>query len=226
MKQFPKLLVNEVIGINLKFLLTILSIAFIIGSFPPTMEASTMVNDMFDNEEEIQLEEENEEATDEQLTTANSPSFIGSFIQLIFALAIVIGLIIFIAKYLRKKNGFLKKHQVIENYGGIAVGSNKSIQTIKIGDRFFVIGVADNIELLMEITDPETIEQLKNQEETTDSLEKWKSKLVKQPIESSQTKNQNFTSLFNKELTTMKEGRKKVYQKLKESSKVNDHSSD
>ncbi|WP_208592511.1 flagellar biosynthetic protein FliO [Gracilibacillus suaedae] len=190
-----------------------------------------MVNEILDNQEEIQLEEENEvndsegvTETDDQLTV-ESPTFIGSFIKLILALAIVIGLIVLISKYLRKKNGFLKKHQVIENYGGITVGSNKSIQTIKIGDRFYVIGVAENIELLMEITDPVTIEQLIKQEETSDSLDKLKAKLTKQPSESTKSSNQNFTSLFNKELNTMKEGRKKVYQKLKESSQKNDDSS-
>ncbi|MGP4040287.1 flagellar biosynthetic protein FliO [Gracilibacillus sp. D59] len=194
---------------------------------PINLAASGMVNDMFKNQEEVQQEEEseNEPATDKELSNVDSPGFIGSFVKLLFALAIVIGLIMLISKYLRKKNGFLKKHQVIENYGGISVGSNKSIQTIKIGDRFYVIGVAENIELLMEITDPETIEQLMKQEENNDSLDKLKAKLVKQPTGAPNTSNQNFTSLLNKELNTMKEGRKKVYQKLKESSHKNDHSS-
>ncbi len=143
---------------------------------PINIEASGMVNDMFDNQEEMQQEQEdeNEAVTDDQLETVDSPSFIGSFIKLIVALAIVIGLIVLISKFLRKKNGFLKRHQVVENFGGISVGSNKSIQTIKIGDRFYVIGVAENIELLMEITDPKTIEQLMKQEETDDSLDKLK----------------------------------------------------
>ncbi len=197
----------------------------LVWASPVNLVASGMVNDMFDNQEEIKQEEEidNEAVTDEEHSAVDSPSFIGSFIKLIFALAIVIGLIVLISKYARKKNGFLKKHQVIENYGGITVGSNKSIQTIKIGDRFYVIGVADNIELLMEITDPETMEQLMIQEETSDSLDKLKAKLTKQPAEPSKNSNQNFSSLFNKELNTMKEGRKKVYQKLKESSQKNDH---
>ncbi|WP_091485441.1 flagellar biosynthetic protein FliO [Gracilibacillus orientalis] len=194
---------------------------------PINIEASGMVNDMFDNQEEIQQEQEdeNEAVTDDQLETVDSPSFIGSFIKLIVALAVVIGLIVLISKFLRNKNGFLKKHQVVENLGGISVGSNKSIQTIKIGDRFYVIGVAENIELLMEITDPKTIDQLMKQEETDDSLDKLKAKLIKQPAESSKSSNQDFTSLFNKELNTMKEGRKKVYQKLKESSQKNNDSS-
>ncbi|WP_163579874.1 flagellar biosynthetic protein FliO [Gracilibacillus saliphilus] len=218
------------INISLKLCISILFISFLVGFSPNNLEAR-MVNEILDNQEEIQLEEENQvdesegvTETDDQLAV-ESPSFIGSFFKLILALAVVIGLIVLISKFLRKKNGFLKKHQVIENYGGITVGSNKSIQTIKIGDRFYVIGVADNIELLMEITDPNTIEQLMKKEETSDSLDKLKAKLTKQPVESTKSSNQNFTSLFNKELNTMKEGRKKVYQKLKESSRKNDDSS-
>ncbi|WP_319958808.1 flagellar biosynthetic protein FliO [Gracilibacillus pellucidus] len=184
-----------------------------------------MVDEMLDNQDEIQSEDEvsdTDVVVDEQDTPIQSSSFIGSFIQLLLALAFIIALIVLISKWVKKKNGFLGKQQILENYGGITVGPNKTIQTIKIGERFFVVGVADNIDLLMEITDADTIEKLKNQEEERDALDKLTSKWKKEPKEIKTNDTSQFMSLFNKELSAMKEGRKKVYQKLKESSKDND----
>src|SRR5699024_7244223 len=147
-----------------------------------------------------------------------------SLFKLIVALAFVIGLIVLISKMLQKRNGFLKRHQVIENYGGITVGANKSIQTIKIADQFFVIGVGENIELLMEITDQKTIEQLVTEkEEMPNSINAIKEKLQKPSNKTPDQQKQNFEMLFNKELNTMKESRKRIMKKWKERQNRNDH---
>src|SRR5699024_8314541 len=147
------------------------------------------------NSENMQSDNNIQEAE----TTIDSPSFLSSLFRLIVALAIIIGLIVFISKWLQKRNGFLKRHQVIENYGGITVGANKSIQTIKIADQFYVIGVGENIELLMEITDQQTIEQLvAEKEEMPNSIYSIKEKLKKTSNKTSVQQNQNFEMLFNK----------------------------
>ncbi|WP_058307803.1 flagellar biosynthetic protein FliO [Gracilibacillus massiliensis] len=201
------------------FVIALISLAII-----PPIGAFASVYDDYENQTEKSDEEENQtenpgEPIDSGIEdpVVDSPNLFFSFLQLFIALAFVIGLIFIISKFLQKKNGFLKRHKVIENYGGITVGSNKSIQTIKIGDRFYVVGVADNIELLMEITDENTIEQLISQEENTnDSFNKIKEKLTKSSSDFQDQNKNNFEKLFSKELHTMKEGRKNVYKKLKE----------
>ncbi|SHN16329.1 flagellar biosynthetic protein FliO [Gracilibacillus kekensis] len=205
------------VSITRKLIFFLVTVTFLFFQLPSAVTYAT-VEDMYKKPAENQGEQQGE--TDEnsgEEPVVDSPNLFFSFLQLLIALALVIGLIIFISKFLQKKNGFLKRHKVIENYGGITVGSNKSIQTIKIGDRFYVIGVADNIELLMEITDNNTIEQLLSQEENTnDSISKIKEKITKSTSYSQDQNKNNFEKLFSKELHTMKEGRKNVYKKLRE----------
>ncbi|UOQ47865.1 flagellar biosynthetic protein FliO [Gracilibacillus caseinilyticus] len=220
------------ISINLKWLVSIFCACIVVLSVPVSVEADITVDESLEqqkdqSQEQQDISSENEEGSGSPEVEA--PSLLGSFIQLLLALAVVIGLIIFVSKFIQKKKGFLKKHNVIENYGGITVGANKSIQTVKIGNRYYVIGVADNIELLMEITDDDTIAQLeRQQDEMTDSLKNMALKLRNKSPETKKetTKDQTFSSLFNKELNTMKEGRQKLLHKLKEGKKNNDDSAD
>src|SRR5699024_7717233 len=44
---------------------------------------------------------------------------------------------------------------------------NKSIQIIRIGQKMYIVGVGDNVELLEEITDEATMETLQKKENTT-----------------------------------------------------------
>ncbi|MFC4404568.1 flagellar biosynthetic protein FliO [Gracilibacillus xinjiangensis] len=165
-----------------------------------------------------QLTEEN------SLPTMESPSFIGSLLQLLVALAIVVGLIYFIANFVKKRNKFSGRNQVIENYGGISFNTNKSLQIVRIGERFFVIGLADNIELLLEITDIETIEQIKKSSDIqTQPLDFVKDKMKMNQKNAKTSTTKDFGHLFNKELDEMKEGRKKMLKKMKEIEKDHDH---
>src|SRR5699024_10049164 len=58
--------------------------------------------------------------------------------------------------------------KALENMGGISVGQNKSIQIIRMGSTFYLVGVGENVELLKEITDPDIIESLLQQEDEDD----------------------------------------------------------
>nr|WP_239588154.1 flagellar biosynthetic protein FliO [Gracilibacillus alcaliphilus] len=153
-----------------------------------------------------------------------NPSFLSSLLRLVLALAVVIAIIIFISKFLQKKNKLFKRQQIVENYGGISLGPNKTIQIIKIGNRYFVVGVGDNIELLMEITDGKTIEQLEAESEPNESLDKLKTKLWNMNQEPNSEENTKaFSTLFNKEINSMKDGRRKAFEKWKEREKDHDH---
>lgn len=49
---------------------------------------------------------------------------------------------------------------MLQNLGGIQLGQQKSVQVIRVGDRFFIVGVGDSIQLLDEIRDEAEIQQL------------------------------------------------------------------
>ena len=207
-------------------------LACLIG-IAPQMTTYAMVNDMFEKEAEP-LEEDNRvsnQPVDNELeneTSAEAPNFLSSLVKLIVFLGLIIGLIVLISKFLQKRNGFLNRQQIIENYGGLNVGSNKSIRTIKIADRFFVVGVGENIELLMEITDQKTIDRITEQNEANQALvHNMKKKFIKNHNDSQEVKQeqpkQDFETLFNKELHSMKENRKKLSKKILERQRSNDH---
>ncbi|KPC99928.1 Flagellar biosynthesis protein, FliO [Geobacillus sp. BCO2] len=56
-----------------------------------------------------------------------------------------------------------KPKGVIEHLGGTSVGTNRSVQLIKVGRRLFVIGVGDSIQLLKEIEDEQEMNELLEQ---------------------------------------------------------------
>src|SRR5690625_7861512 len=84
---------------------------------------------------------------------------------MIFALLLILALIFFLSKLFNKKNNNLHQLNMMENMGGISVGQNKSIQIVRIGTQFYVVGVGENIDLLKEITD-ENLQQELIQNET------------------------------------------------------------
>ncbi|GAB2563434.1 flagellar biosynthetic protein FliO [Gracilibacillus alcaliphilus] len=211
--------------ISFQILFCIFSMAWLFsGSY---IESAAMVNDMFDQEQAPSEQEEPnnvDQGQEEPVMEEANPSFLSSLLRLVLALAVVIAIIIFISKFLQKKNKLFKRQQIVENYGGISLGPNKTIQIIKIGNRYFVVGVGDNIELLMEITDGKTIEQLEAESEPNESLDKLKTKLWNMNQEPNSEENTKaFSTLFNKEINSMKDGRRKAFEKWKEREKDHDH---
>lgn len=87
-------------------------------------------------------------------------SFFFNVVKMVFALLLILALIFFLSKLMNKKNNSLQQLNVMENMGGISVGQNKSIQIVRIGTSFYVIGVGENIELLKEITDEALLHEL------------------------------------------------------------------
>src|SRR5690625_3223067 len=92
-------------------------------------------------------------------------SFFFNVVKMVFALLLILALIFLLSKLMNKKNKNIQQLNVMENMGGISVGQNKSIQIVRIGASFYVIGVGENIELLKEITD-ENLQQELLQNET------------------------------------------------------------
>jgi flagellar protein FliO/FliZ len=176
-----------------------------------------------EDSEEAAEDEEQQVSEENSLPTMDSPSLLGTLLQLIIALVVVVGLIYFIANFVKKRNKYFDRNQVIKNYGGTTLGTNKSLQIVRIGERFFVVGLADNIELLLEVTDIDTIDQIKQADDIQAQPLDFIKEKMKKNDKNVKTTNKEFGHLFNKELDEMKEGRKKMLQKMKEIEKDHDH---
>lgn len=128
------------------------------------------VEDMFVPEENVDQNEnsnntnnnENKETETKDDTVADNKvtSTIGQFAKMILALIFVIGLLYLTLKIINKRSRSYRNSQLIENIGGTSLGTNRSVQMIKVGERILIVGVGDNIELLTEITSKEEYDNI------------------------------------------------------------------
>ncbi len=82
------------------------------------------------------------------------------YIKVLLSLVFVLGLLIFVLRFLNKRNQNYQQNSIIRNLGGHSVGAQKSVQLLHIGNQIYVVGVGEDVQLLKEITDPEEIEQM------------------------------------------------------------------
>ncbi|MCC3357461.1 flagellar biosynthetic protein FliO [Bacillus sp. REN16] len=149
----------------------------------------------------------------------------GDFFKMIFTTLFVIALIYFLLKFVNKRNRMFNQQRFIENLGGTSLGTNRSIQIVKVGERILVVGVGDSIQLLKEIEDTEEINEILTQHNSSlesmiqpkDLINRFldKRKVAKDSDQSL------FSSMLQKQLSELKQGRKKIVEQLenKESSK-------
>ncbi|CEI84288.1 hypothetical protein J18TS1_14910 [Oceanobacillus oncorhynchi subsp. incaldanensis] len=180
------------------------------------------------NEEEVNLNNEQPDVNDEDTIIDNNNEFLvedeasnssmgWQIVRLVIGLALVLGLVYVVLKFLGKRNGFNQQPGLLRNVGGVSVGANKSVQIIRAGNKYYLIGVGDNVELLEEIDDPETIEQLLDQsaEKGSDPLSFF-----------SREKNDNgkkasgksFDQLLTRELKSIRKNRQNLINKHKDDS--------
>ncbi|WP_179107166.1 flagellar biosynthetic protein FliO [Sediminibacillus massiliensis] len=134
-----------------------------------------------------------------------------SFLKLGVSLAFVLALIYFLLKFVNRRNKMFQKVRALENLGGISLGSQKSLQAVRIGDRVYVIGVGDNVELLSEITDEKTKNDLLKQETTELNPANFVTALInKKP---GNQKESNFSDIYKKELDRINLARKKMIER-------------
>ncbi|MEH7234761.1 flagellar biosynthetic protein FliO [Bacillus sp. JJ1562] len=149
----------------------------------------------------------------------------GDFIKMIFTTLFVLALIYFLLKFINKRNRMFNQHRFIENLGGTSLGTNRSIQIVKIGERILVVGVGDSIQLLKEIEDTDEINEILEQHNSSlESMIQPKdiiNRFLEKRKEAKDTDQSLFSSVLQKQLTDLKQGRKKIVEQLenKESSK-------
>ncbi|WP_158232597.1 MULTISPECIES: flagellar biosynthetic protein FliO [unclassified Sporosarcina] len=82
------------------------------------------------------------------------------YIRTILAFIFVIGLLVWLLRFMNKRNRSFDQNRLMTNLGGVPLGQHKSIQLVKMGSHYFVVGVGENVQLLREIDDPDEIADL------------------------------------------------------------------
>lgn len=173
--------------------------------------------------EEKSDQKQSPDKANESSGTMSDTSLIFNMVKVIIVLGLILFLIYYVIKFLNKRNKMLQKVKAMENLGGISVGTNKSVQIIRIGQQFYMLGVGDNVEMLNEITNPDTIKSLVQQQEADEAksskpglssvLPMMKNKSVQQTEQGSDFKKQ-----LMQELSRMKTTRQQIVKQQKEDS--------
>ncbi|RIU96356.1 flagellar biosynthetic protein FliO [Oceanobacillus picturae] len=188
--------------------------------------SSSNVTDWLNEEEEgenspTEQEGNNQEEQVEQGQVEESGSMLFDLIKMFFALVLVLALIYVLLKFLNKRNKLFTKVRALESLGGVSVGQNKSVQIVRLGDRFYLLGVGDNVELLQEITDEnvkaDLIRQDEAQQQGTGGIlaDLFQSK-GKSTTSTMKSDGPDFKGLFSGELKKLKNNRNKLIQQQKQ----------
>lgn len=146
-----------------------------------------------------------------------------SYIRTLLAFIFVIGLLLWLLKFLNKRNRNFDQNRLMTNLGGVPLGQHKSIQLVKMGNHYFVVGVGENVQLLREIDDPDEIaDMLSHYDQEESEIRKGiVSKLYarffsKANIDNGKTEDSDFSALFTSKMEELKADRKQQMDRLKE----------
>ncbi|WP_161946596.1 flagellar biosynthetic protein FliO [Ureibacillus xyleni] len=146
------------------------------------------------------------------------------YVKMLFSLIFVLAILIFVLKFLNKKSNNYQQNRLVRNVGGITVGSQKSVQILHIGDKLYIVGVGEDVQLLKEIHDADEVQQLLEQYNEKQSLvnttpyildvfKKFNPKFSKTEKDESKT---DFGEILNKKIADIKHERQNELEKWKE----------
>ncbi|MBA2878683.1 flagellar protein FliO/FliZ [Anoxybacillus kamchatkensis] len=200
----------------MRYIRIIMLCAFVVlqAVSPAFAEQTNSVKECVEHPEKCKEQQVNE-ATKAETVAQPDPITLWDFAKLIAATAFVVFLLYTLLKWLNKQNQFYERKGLIQHLGGTSLGTNRTIQIVKVGRRVFVVGVGESIHLLKEITDEQEIEELLKQHEARlDSLldtSVWKSL---QSLWQRKASEPRFRQLFDRELQRLAEERKKAMRAL------------
>ncbi|MFY4773897.1 flagellar biosynthetic protein FliO [Metabacillus sp. RGM 3146] len=145
------------------------------------------------------------------------------FVKMIFATLLVVALIYFLLKWINRKNRLVHSVHYLENMGGTSLGTNRSIQLVKVGERILVVGVGENIQLIKEISDQEEVAKIMEMHgEKESQLPDMKNVLkrftsLQKPEQ--QASHSSFAVSLKKQIEQMKQERKDKTEVLKKKGK-------
>jgi flagellar protein FliO/FliZ len=211
------------------FLWIIITIAAQTG-FPVFAEQSPTVNECLQHPDLCEQQTDSHKEITATQKEQGSPLSIWDVIKLIGATVFVLLLIYGLLKFLHHRGQlFTGKKGVIEHLGGTSVGTNRSVQLIKVGNRILVIGVGESIQLLREIDDEKEIEEILalHHERLQQMLEpsKWGTRLrdyLTEKRKQTSDHHNGFRDMFLKEMQELSLKRKELLKQVKQKGTTSD----
>lgn len=156
-----------------------------------------------------------------EVVSNSSTSMFMLLLQTMAALALIIGLIYILFRFLGKRTNLFFGKTAIRSLGGCSVGAQKSVQIIQVGSSLYLVGVGENINLLRHIEGEEAdeiVSLLESQGQPSNpsipSLQALVGRISKKQIDKGQPANQNFQALFQSKVEEAKQRRKRVEEEL------------
>ncbi|QSB48203.1 flagella biosynthesis regulatory protein FliZ [Parageobacillus toebii] len=211
------------------FLCIVITIAAQTG-FPVFAEQSPTVNECLQHPDLCEQQTDSHKKVTSTQKEQGSPLSVWDVIKLIGATVFVLLLIYGLLKFLHHRGQlFTGKKGVIEHLGGTSVGTNRSVQLIKVGNRILVIGVGESIQLLREIDDEKEIEEILalHHERLQQMLEpsKWGARLhnyLTEKRKQTSDRHDSFRDMFLKEMQELSVKRKELLKQVKRKGTTSD----
>lgn len=146
---------------------------FFAAGTTPSGESSSepSVYESMQTDGEQDLESTPPQTTPTEVADTQSPSIFPLFLKFIFSFAVVIGLLLWVMRYLSKRNNVLQTSGPVLPLGGRMLGNNRSVQVILVGQTIYIIGVGEDVNLIRAIPQGEEyqhlLESYENQGDTT-----------------------------------------------------------
>ncbi|ARK22724.1 hypothetical protein SporoP32a_14950 [Sporosarcina ureae] len=152
--------VKRVVQYFILFLLCFTMTPLALADTDPDISVSDCIGKGKDCEEKAPVAENDEKnITDNDLDEPKGLTA-KDYIRTILAFIFVIGLLVWLLRFMNKRNRSFDQNRLMTNLGGVPLGQHKSIQLVKMGSHYFVVGVGENVQLLREIDDPDEIADL------------------------------------------------------------------
>ena len=187
-----------------------------------TFASVNYLDECIENRELCQDDNTSDDETEATDSSSVSMGF-WEYIKIVIALVFVLGLLLFVLKFLNKRNLSYQQNSVIRNIGGLSVGPQKSVQLVQISNRIYVLGIGDDINLIKEISAPEDVEQLLAQYgdnqlmgSTTPYIAQLFKKLSKKNQPTNVTESPKFNEMFNERIDKIKQERSEELERWKE----------
>lgn len=81
-------------------------------------------------------------------------------VWVIVVLAVILALVVYLIRFLNKRNQQMFRHGTIRTLGGVGLGQNKSLQIMEIGGCVYLLGVGEDIQLIDKVSDLEEAQRI------------------------------------------------------------------
>ncbi|EPD49620.1 flagellar biosynthetic protein FliO [Paenisporosarcina sp. HGH0030] len=113
-------------------------------------------------DKEKQSDEQLEPVVDEELKPTQDTNLVTIIIKLIFYTLLILVMIYGLIKFLAVRQKKFQPNQAVKLMGGTPLGNNKSLQLVKVGDKVYLLGVADQVTLIKEFSNTDEISSIEN----------------------------------------------------------------